>query len=179
MACTKNSKVWSQDEIDFIKKNYTTMSISEMSEKIKRSKNAVYFKVNSLNLPYKKNQNATKYESKQYKVWIKNFEGYKQGKRDKVLYFWEQSNKKRYEKGTLSAFMLKKLQSIAFDFKKGCKTSWEEQLENYKNGFMTKIAAYQWKYHQRKKFANGTLTDWQIKQLQAINFDFNGRWKKG
>jgi hypothetical protein len=178
MTEKKNRRIWSQNEIDFIKKNCDTMSVSDMSEKIKRSKNAVYFKINSLNLPFKKNTKVMKYKSKQYQVWIANFDKYKQGERGRVLYFWEQCNKKRYKEGTLSAFMVKKLQSIEFNFKNNYKLSWEEQLENFKNGFMTKIASYQWKHNQRKKYADGILSEKQIKQLQSINFNFYDKWKK-
>ena len=178
MADGRNRRIWNQNEIDFVKKNCNTMSISEMSEKIKRSKHAVYLKINSLNQPYKKRTNTMKYESKQYQAWITNFEEYKQSKRNKVLYFWEQCNKRKYKEGTLSSFMIKKLQSIDFNFKKDHKLNWNEQLENFKNGFMTKTAAYQWKQRQRKNFADGVLAEWQIKQLQSINFNFHDKWKK-
>lgn len=97
---------------------------------------------------------------KQYSTFLKTG-----GQKEKALYQWEQTQRKRYKEGTLGEAEKKHLKAIGFEFQVYNRKSWDERLEDFKKGDKSRTLMT-WASKQRTKYRNNELSSSQIEKLR-------------
>lgn len=95
------------------------------------------------------------------------------GRKEKSLYEWEQTQRKKNKENTLTDSKKRRLEKIGFSFKVLDRKTWNERFEELKSGHSSRTLMT-WASNQRAKYRQGKLTDSQIAKLKSIGFDLKG-----
>ena len=215
----KDRREWENSEIEYLNKYYGVLNNEDLSKMLKRSPQAIEEKrqqsiSQQVLEPEPEQKQKEKPEPEQQQkpepeetepkkktrmrktsdAWDKNFELYRNGKKNSVVNAWKAKNRKDYKAGVLSEDKLEKLREINFSFdvdrKKRTKKvelaqvqkketvkrkrgeAWDYNLEAYCKGEKSNIIST-WIAHNRKQYKEGKLSEEKFVKLMDVNFPFD------